>query len=80
MGLTAYMQACEAAADDSRDILVGFAPFHDCAARIGADPAWVFDMAAHRVGGTTGELARAFGRRNRWGFLLDASRYSDGEE
>ena len=74
MGLTAYMRACEAADEDWRDILVGFAPFHDCAARIGADPAWVFDLAAGHVGGKTGELARTFGRRNRWGYLLGGSR------
>jgi hypothetical protein len=80
MGLTAYMQACEAADEDSGDILGGFAPFHDCAARIGADPVWVFDMAARRVGGKTGELARTFGRRNRWGYLLAGSRQSDSGE
>jgi hypothetical protein len=62
-GLTAYMRACEPVRD-SRDVLAGFAPFHDCACRLGLDPVVVFATAADAVGGETGELARAFGRRS----------------
>lgn len=62
LGLLAYMRACEPVTD-WRDVLVGFAPFHDCASRLGLDPAWVFDVAADAVGREVADLARTFGRR-----------------
>ncbi len=62
-GLIAYMRASEPV-EDWRDVLVGFAPFHDCARRLQLDPAALFDEAAEVVGGETAELARTFGRRS----------------
>jgi hypothetical protein len=74
-GLTAYMRACEPI-DDWRDVLVGFAPFYDCALRLEFDPTMIFDTAADSVGGEAGDLARVFGRRSdvtpsSWGYVIE---------
>ena len=48
---------------DYRDVLIGLAPFHDCARRLGADPARVFAEAAADVAEDVGSLAIGFGQR-----------------
>jgi len=47
--------------EDSRDLMVALAPLHDCARRIGLDPAAVFDAAAEGASPETAQLARARG-------------------
>jgi hypothetical protein len=49
--------------EDSRDLMVALAPLHDCARRLGVDPAAVFDAAAEGASPETAQLAREFGRR-----------------
>jgi hypothetical protein len=49
--------------EDSRDLMVALAPLHDCARRLGLDPAAVFDAAAVGASPETAQLAREFGRR-----------------
>jgi hypothetical protein len=49
--------------EDSRDLMVALAPLHDCARRLGLDPAAVFDAAAEGASPEMAELAREFGRR-----------------
>jgi hypothetical protein len=49
--------------EDSRDLMVALAPLHDCARRLGLDPAAVFDAAAEGAPPAMAELAREFGRR-----------------
>ena len=49
--------------EDSRDLMVALAPLHDCARRLGLDPAAVFDAAAEGASPDIAELAREFGRR-----------------
>jgi hypothetical protein len=48
---------------DWRDVLVGLAPLHDCARRLGADPACFFDDSVRDLPAEVAELARTFGRR-----------------
>ncbi len=48
---------------DYRDLMVGLAPLHDCARRLGVDVAALFAEAAYVVGGEVGDVARGFGRR-----------------
>lgn len=48
---------------DWRDVLVGLAPLHDCARRLGADPALFFDDAVRDLPVEVAELATTFGRR-----------------
>jgi hypothetical protein len=48
---------------DYRDVLVGLAPYYDCARRLGADPAVVFAEAASKVPDDVGNLALTFGQR-----------------
>ena len=48
---------------DWRDVLVGLAPLHDCARRLGADPASFFDDAVTDLPAEVADLARTFGRR-----------------
>lgn len=49
--------------EDSRDLMVALAPLHDCARRLGLDPAAVFDAGAEGASAETAQLAREFGRR-----------------
>jgi hypothetical protein len=49
---------------DVRDVLVGLAPYHDCAVRLGADPVAVFDAASSGLPDAIRELAMEFARRN----------------
>ena len=49
--------------EDERDLMVALAPLHDCARRLGADPAAVFAAAAEGAPPETAQLAREFGRR-----------------
>jgi hypothetical protein len=44
--------------------MVGLAPFHDCARRLGLDVVQVFTDAADAVGGQAGEIARVFAQRS----------------
>jgi len=63
--LTAFMGAVEPeVAIDFRDVLVGFAPFYDCAIRLGIDPIQLFESAARDRGAPLRELATTFARRS----------------
>ena len=60
-----YLVECEPDVDiDWRDVLVGLAPFHDCALRLGVDPVGLFDSASSDLKEPTRELAREFARRS----------------
>jgi hypothetical protein len=48
---------------DRRDLMWGMAPFHDCARRLGLDPAEVFDTAAAAGPASLADDVREFGRR-----------------
>src|SRR4051812_31353300 len=48
---------------DFRDVLVGFAPFFDCAERLGVDSIALFETAAKDCGPRMRELAATFARR-----------------
>ena|ERR1700744_2486002 len=48
---------------DSRDLMVALAPFHDCAARLGADPAKFFADVADNAPPGLADLVRTFGAR-----------------
>lgn len=62
--LNRYLVACKSDVDiDWRDVLVGLAPYFDCAQRLGLDPVELFDAAAKDLDGETRELARTFARR-----------------
>ena len=63
--LARFMLASEPNAErDYRDVLVGFAPYLDCARRLGSDPVDLFDTAAADAGPAVRELAAAFARRS----------------
>ena len=49
---------------DSRDVMLGLAPFHDCARRLGLDIRQIFNDAADAVGEEAAQVARDFGRRS----------------
>ena len=49
---------------DPRDVLVGLAPFLDCARRLGEDPAPLFDRAAADAAPELAEIVREFARRD----------------
>jgi hypothetical protein len=66
---------------DWRDVLLGFAPFYDCAKRLGLDPQRVFEDAAGQVPDDVAGLLRRFGARQdvtlrAFGWVLD----EDGAE
>jgi hypothetical protein len=48
---------------DYRDVLVGLAPYYDCAQRLGVDPVSLFDEASQGLGQNARRLARDFARR-----------------
>jgi hypothetical protein len=48
---------------DWRDLLVGLAPCHDCARRLGLDPVVLFDAVAEEGPPSLREIVRDFGRR-----------------
>lgn len=48
---------------DWRDLLVGLAPYHDCARRLGLDPVAVFDAVAQDAPSKLQGIVRDFGRR-----------------
>ena len=48
---------------DVRDVLVGLAPYVDCARRLGIEPIELFDRASGSVGGAMRETMRTFARR-----------------
>ena len=54
----------EAWVGDERDLLVALAPYHDCARRLGLDPAAVFEAAAAAAPESLRETVRRFGRRD----------------
>ncbi len=68
-GVARYLDLVDrtgAGSGDPRDVMVGLAPFVDCARRLGADPVALFDRAAERVAPELAELAelvRTFVRR-----------------
>jgi hypothetical protein len=49
---------------DYRDVLVGLAPFHDCAARLGVDPVALFDEASVGRAEAARQVVTAFARRS----------------
>ena len=49
---------------DFRDVLVGFAPFFDCAQRLGVDPIALFETASKDCRPAMRELAASFARRS----------------
>ncbi len=62
-GIVEYLLAC-LPVRDWRDVLVGLAPLHDCARRLGADPALLFDDAVRDLPPEVADLARTFGLRS----------------
>lgn len=66
---------------DVRDLCVALAPYHDCATRLGLNPAEVFEEAAHDGPEELRADVRAFGRRrdvtpDAFGFAIEER--SDG--
>jgi hypothetical protein len=62
--LTSRIRGSELDAEtDPRDVMVGFAPFVDCARRLGVDPISLFDQASQDCGPVMHELATAFSKR-----------------
>jgi len=49
---------------DPRDMMLVLAPYHDCAWRLGADPARVFDVVASGAPASVRDMVRVFGRRD----------------
>ncbi len=49
---------------DPRDLMLGLAPFHDCARRLGLDVGQIFNDAADAAGGEAAQVARDFGQRS----------------
>jgi hypothetical protein len=49
---------------DARDVLIGFAPFVDCAQRLGVDPISLFEAAAKDSSPAMRDLAATFARRS----------------
>lgn len=63
--LNRYMVASELDVEsDWRDVLVGLAPYYDCAKRLGIDPVKVFERASKDLNELTRELTRAFAGRS----------------
>jgi hypothetical protein len=63
--LADYLVAAEPTVEiDWRDVLVGMAPFHDCAKRLGVDPVPLFDAASKDLGAGARDLARRFARES----------------
>jgi hypothetical protein len=48
---------------DWRDLMVAMAPYHDCATRLGLDPAVLFDDVAREAPQALADSVRTFGRR-----------------
>lgn len=72
---------------DWRDFLVALAPYHDCASRLGLDPAVLFSEVAEAGPPALKEVVREFGVRRditpqEWGFAVadrpDGPRYEFG--
>ena len=66
--LAASLRECliwadEPAQVDQRDVLVAFAPFYDCAQRLGLDPVRLFDEASTDARPHVRKLAGSFARR-----------------
>ncbi len=63
--LEQYLVASEPDVElDWRDVLVGLAPYYDCAQRLGLDPVELFASASADLGDRTQELARTFAHRS----------------
>jgi hypothetical protein len=63
--LSRYVAASEPTLElDFRDVLVGLAPYYDCADRLGMDPIALFDSAIDSVGTDMRETVRTFARRS----------------
>jgi hypothetical protein len=48
---------------DTRDVMWSLAPYHDCARRLGLDPAGFFDQVADATTPELRDVVRGFGRR-----------------
>lgn len=63
--LRRYVVAAEPTLEiDFRDVLVGLAPYLDCAQRLGIDPVELFDFASAAVGEAMRQTVRTFARRS----------------
>jgi hypothetical protein len=63
--LNRYMVASERNVEaDWRDVLVGLAPYYDCAMRLGIDPVELLERASKDLNEQTRELARTFAGRS----------------
>lgn len=63
---------------DWRDLMVAMAPYHDCATRLGLDPAALFDDVARQGPQALAGIVRTFGQRtditpSAFGFTLTTS-------
>jgi hypothetical protein len=63
---------------DWRDLMVAMAPYHDCATRLGLDPAAFFDDVAREAPQALADTVRTFGQRtditpSAFGFTLTTS-------
>ena len=63
---------------DDRDLMVAMAPYHDCATRLGLDPARLFDDVAREAPQALADTVRTFGQRtditpSAFGFSLTTS-------
>jgi hypothetical protein len=63
-GLAELLRATDVPLADSRDLMMCLAPLHDCAVRLGIDPAELFEEFAQGQPGEVAELLRNFGRRD----------------
>jgi hypothetical protein len=62
--LVRYAAAAEASlGEDFRDVLVGLAPYFDCALRLGLDPVELFESAAASAGKELRQTMITFSRR-----------------
>jgi hypothetical protein len=67
--------ASEALPSDDRDVFIGLAPYHDCATRLGVDPAALFEEVAAAGPRELRDVVVSFGRRTdirpaEWGFAV----------
>ena len=68
---------------DSRDLMMALAPFHDCARRLKADPAALFESAAAEGPESLREVVTAFGARtdvNPATFAFEVTQTADGPD
>ncbi|MDX6516263.1 MAG: hypothetical protein QOH73_1929 [Gaiellaceae bacterium] len=61
--LLRYLNSYAGHVPDSRDVMVGLAPFYDAAMRLEVSPRAIFDHAVAGTAGELTELVRGFGAR-----------------